>query len=85
MWELAERDQFFLNWSHETLTQYVYYNVDTMKPAENIQNDEGFFDLGKITFKLTGKLPKIWPQKQQQKPTKKVQKMLEAKQVSLSE
>ena len=36
----------FLNWSHETLTQYMYYNVDTVKPAENIQNDEGFFDLG---------------------------------------
>ena len=36
----------FLNWSHETLTQYMYYNVDTKKPAENIQNDEGFFDLG---------------------------------------
>ena len=25
-----------------------YYNVDTMKPAENIQNDEGFFDLGHL-------------------------------------
>lgn len=36
----------FLNWSHETLTQYMYYNVDTVKPAENIQNDEGFFDFG---------------------------------------
>ena len=64
----------FLNWSHETLTQYMYYNVDTMKPAENIQNDEGFFDLGKITFKLTGKLPKICHKSSNKSQRKKCRK-----------
>lgn len=28
----------------------MYYNVDTMNPAENIQNDEGFFDLGHLNW-----------------------------------